>query len=93
MQSLMKSILNAALLSWILFGVFAWILRDGLGPDSVESSGWSALVRLYWGFYWGPVLIALAVATLALSRCMRNALADPPAAQLHNAADDASHRS
>lgn len=25
--------------------VFAWILRDGLGPDMVESSGWSAVLR------------------------------------------------
>ena len=24
---------------------FAWFLRDGLGPDAVESHGWTAVMR------------------------------------------------
>ncbi len=46
---------------WCMLGVFAWAMRDGLGPDSVESHGWGAVSRLFWTFYWGPVLVALAL--------------------------------
>ena len=35
----------------------AWILRDGLGPDSTESSGLAALGRMFWTFYWGPAIL------------------------------------
>lgn len=71
MQSTVKGVLHAALLLWILFGVFAWSLRDGLGPESVESRGWDALHRAFWTFYWGPVAIVLVLATLALRRRSR----------------------
>lgn len=55
-------------LGWgVLIGVapFAWILRDGLGPDSVASSGWAALVRWFWTFWVGPVLIGLLAVVVA----------------------------
>ena len=41
-------------------GPFAWLLRDGLGPDSIPSSGLNAFVRMFWFFYWGPCSITLA---------------------------------
>jgi len=51
---------------------FAWILRDGLGSDSVESHGWEALWRAFNFMGWGPVLLALLTANwLCRSRAPR----------------------
>jgi hypothetical protein len=33
----------SALVLWLLFAPFMWILRDGLGPDAGETTGWAAL--------------------------------------------------
>ena len=55
-------------LGWgMLIGVapFAWILRDGLGPDAVASSGWVAVVRWFWTFWVGPVLSGLVALVVA----------------------------
>jgi hypothetical protein len=54
-------VLIDSLLLLTLFGVvpFAWILRDGLGPDSVTSSGLEAIVRAFMAFYAGPALLCL----------------------------------
>ena len=56
------ALLVAALTVWSLCGPFAWILRDGLGPESVESGGWEALRRAFWTFSWGPILLGLVLA-------------------------------
>lgn len=45
---------------------FAWIMRDGLGPDAVESSGASALGRCFMTFWAGPIVVTLAVAAISL---------------------------
>ncbi len=46
---------------WLVgIGPLCWILRDGLGPNSVESSGWHALIRFNLTFFWGPVALLLA---------------------------------
>lgn len=55
-------LLEAALLCWIFLAPFAWILRDGMGPDSVESHGLEAVVRALTNFYWGPIFLALGTA-------------------------------
>ena len=48
------------ILVWIVaVGPFCWMLRDGLGPDSVQSHGPHAVARFLGTFYWGPVLVAL----------------------------------
>jgi len=57
------TLLQAALICWMMLAPFAWILRDGLGPDSVESHGLEAVVRALTTFYWGPILLALAAAS------------------------------
>lgn len=46
----------------------AWILRDGLGPSAVDSTGLNAAQRMFWCFYWGPVtlIITFAVGLLAI---------------------------
>ena len=46
---------------------FAWILRDGLGPDAHETSGLEAVIRVL--FF--PDTIVLAIAFIALSVAVR----------------------
>lgn len=52
-------LVHAALLCWIFLAPFAWILRDGLGPDAVDSRGWEALRRSFNCMGWGPILLGL----------------------------------
>lgn len=73
MRSTIQTLLLAALTAWSLCGVVAWIVRDGMGPDSVESHGWEALTRFFWSFYWGPVLLLLGAAAVLWSRHVRRA--------------------
>ena len=39
---------------------FAWILRDGLGPDSISTSGFPAIKAAFMTFYAGPAILLLA---------------------------------
>ena len=64
-------ILFVAFNGWLILAMFAWILRDGLGPKSVESHGWQALERFFWCFYQGPLGLLLAAATLLWLRGIR----------------------
>jgi len=65
-------LVRAALICWIFMAPFAWILRDGLGPDSVESHGWEALWHAFTFLSWGPILLALLMANwLCKSRAPR----------------------
>lgn len=46
-----------------LYGAFVcWIFRDGLGPDSVESSGWLSLYRFMEEFW---VILCVSIALCA----------------------------
>lgn len=49
------------LLILAVFGIlpFAWILRDGLGPDSTTTTGLAALIRTFMTFYIGPIILLL----------------------------------
>ena len=51
-----EAIINGLLVSILCFLPIAWIVRDGLGPNSVESSGLEAILRCLKIFYVGPVL-------------------------------------
>lgn len=63
-----KSLVGGALISWVVgIGPLCWILRDGLGPRSVDSHGLVAVVRFLFTFYWGPVLAGLSVLYLLCS--------------------------
>lgn len=42
----------------VIVGPFVWILRDGLGPDAVDSTWLQAVHKMFWTFYWGPATIA-----------------------------------
>jgi hypothetical protein len=61
MRHAIATILDGLLLIWILIGPICWILRDGLGPDSVASHGLHAVVRFLLTFYWGALFAALAI--------------------------------
>jgi len=52
--------LDVILVFWVLaIGPFCWLLRNGLGPGSVDSHGADAVVRFLLTFYWGPVVAVL----------------------------------
>jgi hypothetical protein len=50
--------ITCLILALITIGVWTWILRDGLGPDSVPSEGSVALLR-FWKQLW-PIAIYVA---------------------------------
>jgi len=57
-----------SLLFFAIFTVlpFAWILRDGLGPDSVSSAGLAAISRTFMTFYVGPAILLLVSADVLI---------------------------
>ena len=59
-----KVVLSAALAAWVAAAPLVWVVRDGLGPDMVESVGMRAVLKLLVG--WGVPAAALA-ATLAVA--------------------------
>jgi len=61
-----EAVLNGILISVICFLPIAWVIRDGLGPSSVESAGYEAILRCFKTFYIGPILILLGVLKLSL---------------------------
>ena len=59
-----KKVLQVVVDAMLVFAViallpFAWLMRDGLGPDSVTSSGLHAVSRCFMTFYSGPIVIGL----------------------------------
>lgn len=56
-----------AITSLCMLALFGWLLRDGLGPDAVESHGWLALTRVLAGVW--PLLCEF-VLPLALLGCV-----------------------
>lgn len=44
----------------LTFGAWTWLLRDGLGPDSIESSGIEAL-RRFSSDFWPVALLCFAL--------------------------------
>jgi cytochrome c oxidase subunit IV len=71
-----QTLLLAGLLAWSMLGALVWVLRDGLGPNAIESHGWEALARQFWTFYWGPVLLVLVVLLVLLRRKTSRGLED-----------------
>jgi TRAP-type C4-dicarboxylate transport system permease small subunit len=47
---------------------FAWLMRDGLGPETTTSSGIQAVSRCFMTFYSGPILIGL-IALVVVCHC------------------------
>jgi hypothetical protein len=64
-----RAILDGLLVFWALaVGPLCWLLRDGLGPDTVDSHGLHAVFRFCLTFHWGPVLASLATLRLIAGR-------------------------
>jgi hypothetical protein len=66
---LLIAVFQAVLLVWVACLPLVWILRDGLGPDSVES-GWAYSVYKVL-VMWGVPALALAAPLFVLSRVER----------------------
>ena len=64
-RGIVFNIVTPLLVVWLLIGPLAWILRDGLGSDSVASTGINAILKFLMTFYWGPVFTVLIGLTLA----------------------------
>ena len=68
-RRLVQAVVNGLLMFAVIALVpFAWIMRDGLGPDSITSSGIRAISRCFMTFYSGPILIGL-VALAIVCHC------------------------
>jgi hypothetical protein len=66
---ILRALFTGLFIFLLAFGLpLAWILRDGLGPDSVTSSGLQAVWRCLTTFHVGPVLLlcAIAIGTIAI---------------------------
>jgi len=48
------------------YGSWAWLMRDGLGPNAIETSGSAAIVRTFWCMYFGPVSLVIVLTFCAL---------------------------
>ena len=69
MRQAIVVVIDGLLVFWVLIvGPFCWILRDGLGPDSVESQGMLAVSRWLGTFFWGPVFGGLVAFRLLFQR-------------------------
>jgi hypothetical protein len=66
--TLLIALLRAASISWLTISPFAWIMRDGMGPDSVTSEGLMAAQRTFTVFNYGPIALALLLANLLVQR-------------------------
>ena len=65
-MNFVKSIIDGVLFFVIIALVpFAWILRDGLGPESITSTGINAITRIFFTFYSGYILIGLILLSIA----------------------------
>lgn len=61
-KAILGPVVNVITFFWVMgLGPIIWILRDGLGPDAVESHGMEALRRFLLTFYWGPIGLFLIV--------------------------------
>tara|TARA_X000001036_G_scaffold430080_1_gene462226 strand:- start:127 stop:348 length:222 start_codon:yes stop_codon:yes gene_type:complete len=57
----LRILLQVLICAFIFQFPFAWILRDGLGPDSLETFGFVAASKAFMTFYSGPILMGLFV--------------------------------
>jgi len=53
-----QGVTAGALIAWVAVAPLFWILRDGLGPDAVDSEGATALGKFLFG--WGVPALVLA---------------------------------
>lgn len=69
MRRIMQVLVDALLVFAIIALLpFAWLMRDGLGPDSSTSLGIQAVSRCLMTFYSGPILVVLIVLAVLCHR-------------------------
>jgi hypothetical protein len=68
MSRAVRSIVDGLLLVWVSLGPLCWILRDGLGPNSIETHGWRAVSGFLLTFWWGPICASLVLLSFALRK-------------------------
>jgi hypothetical protein len=57
--TLIKILFSAILFTWLMMSPLVWILRDGLGPDMVATTGTHAATKF--AVQWGTPALVLAV--------------------------------
>jgi hypothetical protein len=72
---------GASLVILFLYSPFAWVMKDGLGPDALESQGLLALGRFWKVMRWtfGLVVVPMHLAGWLFYWCDRRRNVDPPA--------------
>jgi hypothetical protein len=77
LRDVTSALFNAFLIFWVLaIGPLCWILRDGLGPNAVDSHGLNATARFLMTFSWGPVLLLLVILRLVVGHFLARCTAD-----------------
>ena len=67
------SLFTGLFLFLLVFGLpLTWILRDGLGPESVDSSGMDAVIRCLSTYFIGPILAVLAIIVIGTRMILKN---------------------
>ena len=67
MRQVITSAIWGMAATWVfVVGPLCWVLRDGLGPDASDSTGWVAVGRFLGTLYWGPVAATLMAAALIM---------------------------
>jgi hypothetical protein len=66
---IVRLLLGAALAVWTMTAPILWILRDGLGPEMVESTGEHAASKFLLG--WGIPALLMAVSLVGLTYLVR----------------------
>lgn len=73
--SIARGLLLAGTTTCVFLSFFAWIMRDGLGPEAVDSDGFEALSRWFWCFYSGPALLLCITANVLWGKYLAKPLA------------------
>jgi hypothetical protein len=61
---ILKTLLIAGLVVWAASAPLVWVMRDGLGPNAVDSVGTQAAMKFAVG--WGIAALALAMPLVGL---------------------------
>jgi hypothetical protein len=67
----LRAIVIPLLVMWVLVSTLIWILRDGLGPDMVETAGMQAVVKFLG--VWGIPAAVMAGLVLVMTHAVRRA--------------------
>ncbi|MFC2135070.1 hypothetical protein ACFLTH_10670 [Bacteroidota bacterium] len=75
-SKIIRTVSVGILIFWTILTPLVWTVRDGLGPNAVDSSGLLAIEKTFLAFYWGPILILLIVVNLIFRKIIKRPSAD-----------------